>query len=319
MVLRDMKKIVVTGATSMIGIALINKALQTDNVERIYAVIRPDSVKVNRLMSDPRIQIVSCEFSDYENLAALIPEQCDVFYHLAWPRTATYQECYEDIIEKYKNIQVELEAVKAAFKLGCKKFVGAGSQSEYGLVPSGMMGRDTPCNPVRADGVRHLAAGRLAMIVANDLGIDCIWMRIFSVYGKYDRPNSMVNSTIDKLLSGEHCSFTKAEQIWDFLAADDIGEAFYLVGEKSQGSHVYCVGCGKPRTLQSYIKTIRDVVNPNAELGFGELEYPKDAVMNLYADISEIQKDTGWSPQIEFKDGIQEIYQYKIKNREMQN
>lgn len=65
----------------MIGIALINKALQTDNVERIYAVIRPDSVKVNRLMSDPRIQIVSCEFSDYENLAALIPEQCDVFYH----------------------------------------------------------------------------------------------------------------------------------------------------------------------------------------------------------------------------------------------
>lgn len=314
-----MKKIIVTGATSMIGIALINKALQSDKIERVYAVIRPNSCKVSRLMDDARIHIVPCEGSDYSNLASLIADQCDVFYHLAWPRTATYQENYDDIIKKYKNIQVELEAVNVAAQLGCHKFVGAGSQSEYGIVSSGMMGVDTPCNPVRADGVLHLAAGRLAMIVAKDLGIDCIWMRIFSVYGKYDRPNSMISSTINKLLANERCSFTKAEQIWDFLAADDIGEAFYLVGEKSQGNHVYCVGCGEARTLKDYIKIIRDVVNPDAELGFGDLEYPEDAVMNLYADISEIQKDTGWSPRTKFEDGIREVYEYKMKNREAEN
>lgn len=82
MVLRDMKKIVVTGATSMIGIALINKALQTDNVERIYAVIRPDSVKVNRLMSDPRIQIVSCEFQTMKILQHLFLSS--VMFSIIW-------------------------------------------------------------------------------------------------------------------------------------------------------------------------------------------------------------------------------------------
>lgn len=97
-----------------------------------------------------------------------------------------------------------MEAVNVASKLGCSKFVGAGFQSEYGIVASGIMGVDTPCNPVRADGVLHWAAGRLAMIVSNDLGMDCIWMRIFSVYGKYDRDNSMINSTISKLLAGKH-------------------------------------------------------------------------------------------------------------------
>lgn len=270
---------------------------------------------MNRLVDDPRIQVISCECSNYSTLEQLISEKCDVFYHLAWPRTATYQEYYDDIIEKCKNIRVELEAVNVASKLGCSKFVGAGSQSEYGIVASGIMGVDTPCNPVRADGVLHWAAGRLAMIVSNDLGMDCIWMRIFSVYGKYDRDNSMINSTISKLLAGKHCSFTKAEQIWDFLAADDIGEAFYLVGERSRGSHVYCVGSGEAKPLREYIETIRDIVNPKANLGFGELEYPKNVIINLCADISEIQKDIGWCPRTKFKDGIREIYEYMMENR----
>lgn len=104
-----MKRIVITGATSMIGIALISKALQSNEIKKVYAVVRSGSKKMNRLVDDPRIQVILCECSNYSTLEKLISEKCDVFYHLAWSRTATYQEYYDDVIEKCKNIRVELE------------------------------------------------------------------------------------------------------------------------------------------------------------------------------------------------------------------
>lgn len=310
-----MKKIILTGSTSMIGIALIQAALQDVSLQKIYAVVRPDTKKISRLPKDPRITIVSCDMENYGTLCKQISDTCDVFYHLAWPRTATYSEKYEDILLKCRNIQSVLEAVQAASALGCRKFVGAGSQSEYGVSSEGKLSPATPCDPVRADGVIHLAAGRLAQNLSDYLGMDCIWMRIFSIYGDYDRPNSMISSTITKLKNGEHCSFTPCQQNWDFLNAEDAGKAFYLVGEKGSGSHVYCLGSGVAKPLREYIETIRDIVSPQTELGIGELPYPPNPVLDLCADITDLQRDVGWAPEVQFETGIRRLYEKQEDKR----
>lgn len=306
-----MKRIVVTGATSMVGVALLEAALQDGSLSAAYAVVRPGSQKLSRLPKDGRIRVVPCDVEEYDTLAGKIPEQCDVFFHLAWPRTETYRESCQDILRKSRCIQTALAAVMAAKELGCGKFVGAGSQSEYGIENSGKMSPETYCRPVRADGVLHLAAGQLAHIVSKNLGMSSIWMRIFSVYGRYDRDNSMISTTIRKLRAGQHCSFTPCEQMWDYLAAEDLGRAFYLAGERASGQRTYCVGCGQARPLREYIETLRDVVAPGAELGFGELPYPQDAVMYLCADTTALRRDTGWTPQIGFRDGIRRIYEFQ--------
>lgn len=302
-----MEKIIVTGATSMIGVALINAALQDTSIRRIYAVVRPGTEKLSRLPVDFRITVVECDVEEYEKLPAKIADACDVFYHLAWPRTATYEENIEDILLKCKNIQTVLKAVQTAASMGCAKFVGAGSQSEYGVGYEGKLCPETPCHPIRADGMIHLAAGGLARILASKSGMSCIWMRIFSIYGKYDRTNSLISSTITKLKTGEHCSFTPSEQIWDFLAAEDAGRAFYLVGEKANGNCVYCLGSGEEKPLRQYIETVRDIVSPDAKLGFGEIPYPADPVMHLCADIAALKQDVGWTPRIGFEQGIRMI------------
>lgn len=66
----------------------------------------------------------------YYRLPELINENCDVFYHIAWSVTGGKRN--EDILGQSKNIQYTLNALDIARKLGCKKFVGAGSQAEYG-------------------------------------------------------------------------------------------------------------------------------------------------------------------------------------------
>lgn len=304
-----MEKAVITGATSMIGISLIKAMLDDSEIKKIYAVIRPGTEKINRIPDDRRIICVECDTEEYERLSSKIDDECDVFYHLAWPRTATYEESYEDMLIKSRNIQTVLSAVKTAADLKCRMFIGAGSQSEYGVQDVKRLAPDTPCRPVRADGILHLAACEMAGILAKNLGIDCVWLRIFSVYGVHDRSNSMIMTTIRKLIEGERCAFTPAEQKWDYLYEDDIGTAFYLVGKKVCGSHIYCVGKGEAVPLKEYIYIIRDVVaSEGADIGIGELPYPSEPIMNLCADITSLTKDTGWTPQISFEEGIARIY-----------
>ena len=64
-----MKRIVVTGATSMIGGALIEECIKHDT--EVYAVVRVSSGKQSRLLSGPKLHLVDC---DLENLDCL-PEK----------------------------------------------------------------------------------------------------------------------------------------------------------------------------------------------------------------------------------------------------
>lgn len=297
----------------MLGVALVNRLKQDKNIEEIFAVIRPNSSKKARISKDDRIRLIECDRSNYKILPKLVNANCDVFYHMVWPRTATYAENIDDMILKCDAVKTVIEAVGVASELGCQKFIGAGSQSEYGLPRNGCYSLNSECMPVRADGIFHLMAGQLAKMSAEQLGMRCIWMRIFSVYGINDRPNSMVQETIGKLLNGEHCSFTKSEQKWDYVYSDDVAEAFYLVGTLINEHNTYNIASGESKSLKEYVETIRDVVSPNAELGIGELDYPPNAIMNMEVDISTLTADTGWRPQIDFKSGIRRIYEDALK------
>ena len=77
-----------------------------------------------------------------------------------------------------------------------------------------------------------------------------IWTRILSIYGPYDGENTMVMSTIYKLLNSEKPSCTKGEQMWDFLYSKDAALAMRLLGEKGTDGRTYCIGSGKSKTVK---------------------------------------------------------------------
>lgn len=296
-----MKVIVVTGATSMIGSALIRSCLRHD-VERVYAVVRPGCIKMKRLPQDERIRVVVCPIDKYDTLPERISEKCDVFYHIAWSLTGAVRN--SDLAEQARNTQYTLRAICAAKALGCTKFVGAGSQAEYGKSNAEKIGPDTPVDPVQPYGIVKYAAGKLAMESARRMEISCLWVRIFSVYGIYDKPTSMISTALPRMLKGEKVPFTAGDQIWDYLFSEDAGEAFYLIGEKAEGYKVYCLGSGEGRKLKTFITEMRDAVNPDLELGLGEIPYTDSTVMQLCADIDALHKDTGFLPMTPFPEGI---------------
>lgn len=169
------------------GHPLIHSLIENNATERIYAVVRKGCTKLSRLPDSDRIVIIECDIEEYDRLPGLIESSCDVFYHFAWLATGKREVRNTAIKQQERNIYFALEALTAAKALHCSKFIGAGSQAEYGPLNLPYIAPDSPTNPVEAYGVAKLAAGKLVRMQAKLWGMDCLWVRIFSVYGNLMR------------------------------------------------------------------------------------------------------------------------------------
>ena len=221
-----MKRIVVTGATSMIGTALIEECIRHD-IE-VYAVVRAGSSKTKRLPESARIHQIECELEKLEELPAKITGECDTFFHIAWGNTGENRNSSTEL--QSRNVFYTLKAVRAAHAMGCKRFIGAGSQAEYGPMDVPRIAPDSPVHPTTPYGASKLAANQLSFMLCKELGMEWIWPRIFSVYGIYEKETTMIASGLRKMLKGEKTEFTPAEQRWDYLYSKDAGRAYYLIG-----------------------------------------------------------------------------------------
>lgn len=305
-----MKKIIVTGATSMIGQALIEECLAQD--KKVCAVIRANTGRRDRLPEHPNLTVAECSLEDLKSLPEKIEGTWDTFYHIAWGHTGADRN--KSVLLQSENIGFTLDAVQAAKALGCKRFIGAGSQAEYGPLNQEKIGPEDTERPTTQYGVCKMAAGKLSRLLCQELEMEWIWPRIFSVYGIYDKESTMVMTALHQFLDGKETAFTPAEQQWDYLYSKDAGKAFYLIGEKGKDGSVYCVGSGQAKRLREYIYKIRDMADPKAEPGIGKKPYPSQPVMRLCADIENLTKDTGFVPEYEFSEGIQEMVRW-LKER----
>ena len=292
-----MKKIIITGATGMIGSALVREALKQDY--DITCLVRTESARIKNIPQHDRVHIIDCNISNYKSLE--LKEHYDIFIHLAWNKTTGNGR--DDVDSQLQNIQYTLDAVRLAKRCGCNIFIGAGSQAEYGIqkVP---LTPELPVNPESGYGIAKYTAGKLVGMLCKQIGIRFNWMRILSVYGSNDGENTLISYVIRELKAGRSPKLTKCEQMWDYLYCDDAARAFLAVAEHGVDGKFYPLGSGKGRRLSEYLEDIKTVINPNIELGFGKKEYYPHQPMHLVADVSELEKDTGWKSFILFRDGV---------------
>jgi nucleoside-diphosphate-sugar epimerase len=254
------------------------------------------------LPKSERLEIVYAGISEYAQLD--ISGSCDVFYHLAWEKT--FGASRDDVDSQMANIQYTLDAVRLAKRLGCKKFIGAGSQAEYGIATEPLK-PETPVNPESGYGIAKYAAGRFARLLCAQLGLQFNWVRVLSVYGPLDGVHSLIMYTIHELQTGRSPEFTKCEQVWDYLYCDDAARAFFAIGENGVDGKTYPLGSGTKKDLSKYLEIIRDIIAPDAVLQFGKKTYYPHQPMYLCADISELTNDSGWRPEVSFEEGIKRI------------
>ncbi|MBO4297355.1 MAG: NAD(P)-dependent oxidoreductase [Clostridia bacterium] len=293
------RRAVVNGALGSVGLALVD-CLLGKGIETC-AVVYPGDARIALLPKEAAA--VPCDMREIARLPELVGGPVDAFFHLAW--MGTIGPGRDDMWLQTENIRCALEAAKVSAALGCRVFVGVGSQAEHGRV-DGLVRQDTPCFPLTGYGMAKLCAGQMTRSVCGSLGVRHVWARILSVYGPNDSPLSVTSVIIGRLLKGEKPALTAGEQLWDYLYAADAAEGLFRMAASGRDGAVYPLGSGEARPLREYFEMMRDAVNPALPLGLGELPYAPNQVMRLQADIEPLRRDTGFEPKTRFEDGIAE-------------
>ncbi|MDR3372549.1 MAG: NAD(P)-dependent oxidoreductase [Ancalomicrobiaceae bacterium] len=294
-------RLLITGATGFVGAATVRRALETGDE---VAVLIRDPARPSRLT--PQLPQVAMFVADLRDavavgtaLAAFRPE---AVLHLAWAGVSGAAR--NDPSQVYDNLVPTVRLVDLSARHGVGKFVGLGSQGEYGPLDTVISETDRP-QPTTLYGTSKLATALISERMAALSGQQFAWLRLFSTYGPGDSEIWMIPSIIGQLLRGERPKTTAGTQLWDYLYIDDVADGILAATRSEAAVGVFNLGSGKPVAVRWIIETIRDLIDPDADIGFGEVPFRPDQVMHMEADITRLTSLTGWEPKVDFRDGLQ--------------
>lgn len=297
-----MSGVVISGPTGAIGMALIKKCIEDGR--NVLAICHRGSKRIKQIPNSEFVKVVEASLDEYCNLFMenKPEEEYDTFIHLAW--NGTFGDTRNDMPLQVENIKYTLDACDLAKRLGCNVFLGAGSQAEYGRVNEPLR-PDTPTFPENGYGMAKLAAGQMSRIKCEQLGLKHIWARILSVYGPYDGENTMIMSSLRKMLNNEETHFTAGEQMWDYLYSEDAADILLNLTVSAEHGSVHCIASGEKRALKEYIKEMYLITGCTSRLGLGDISYGDKQVMLLCVEEKFYSK-----PLTCFKDGIKNVIEY---------
>lgn len=299
---------IITGATSFLGLELIDY-LQREGHE-VVAVCRPQS---SALADIPLgVEVVLADMSEYGGLYRDVPE-ADVWVNLAWEGTGHDGRNQEEV--QQANVVNTIAAMFCADKIGCRLFVEAGSQAEYGTVLT-PISEATPCNPFSAYGKAKLEVCRRLSELSAELGIKYLHLRIFSLFGEGDHPWTLVMSSLDKMLRNEAVDLSPCTQHWDFLYVKDAARQIaslcdYALTSKDFRSEAFNIASGDSRPLKDFVECMKALTGSESKLNYGAVT--PQYVVSLQPDMSKTQAVVGRLCEYSFDDVINRMIE-KLRN-----
>lgn len=268
----------ITGASSFIGVELCRYL--SDNGHSVIAMSRRENEHLEEIKKNGHLQVFHADMHALFDKAKGV--DADVFIHLAWAGTTHVDRNNPAIHEE--NVRLSLECVKLAKRMGCKLYVDAGSQAEYGIVP-GIITEDIPCHPFSAYGKAKLEMYRKSKDLTAELGLKYIHLRILSVYGENDHERTLIMSALQKLKNNEPIELRSGGQKWNYVyvkdAARQIAElSIHAVNDENFKQEVYNIASNDTRKLQDFIIAMKEIVSSSSELRFGGYNPEKDVNLN---------------------------------------
>ncbi len=302
-----MQRTIVTGGAGFVGNAVVRELLKHDT--EVWAVVRPGfsaRLKGSRL-DGLDVHLIECDLREISELPRRIEERgFDAWYQFAWD--GLFGADLLDYHQQLANVEWVLDAICVAKELECGKFIGSGSISQYELGMKG--GQGDPGDKHRVYKTAKLACEYMGRSVAKSAGIQFIWPIITNIYGAGERSPRLINSMIRNLQAGKHQSLSEGNQYYDFIYITDAAKAFRLIGELGKEDRAYVIASGQAQPLRNFMTVLRDIVAPDAELGFGELSF-NGVYLPLEAySIAPLREDTGFAPEVSFAEGIRRTAQW---------
>lgn len=304
-----MKRAVVTGATGFIGSWLVDELIS--HGVSVTVIVRNESKLLSEHRDNNGIRIIQSEIRNLK--PEMFNGEYDCFFHLAWGGVSPERKNDERL--QLDNIPMSIAALKLSNKIGCRRFIATGTVAEY-VFYNNIMDVNARQTPNDIYGATKAAVYYYLEVLSRQLNQPFIWAVLPSTYGERRCDNNILTYTIKSLLAGEKPSYGNLEQLWDFLYVGDVVCALRLIGEKGQAGKVYGIGSGHFEVLKNYIMRVRDIINPDGELGIGDIPTMNEKTFSSCVNIYDLVKDTGFAPRTDFDEGIVSTIEWMRNNED---
>ncbi len=293
-----MKKVIITGAGGFIGGALARRLLSKNTV--VYG-IDLDADRMKRFAEYSNFIPIEADFTKYNLISQKINDDIDVFYHFAW-QGGFSPDALKDYTIQLNNAIAASEAVNQASKIGCKKYVFAGSCNEYEVIPY-IHSTDIKPRYACVYSVSKLASELIGKTYSYNCGMEYCSGMIAMPYGENNTARNLSNIVISQLCKGISPKLIEGNNLYDLIYVDDVAEAFIAIGEKGHNMTEYYVGHRNLKTFKELINEIGQILSPKTELQFGTYKVASNLDYSKF-DLDALYNDTGFECKANFKESI---------------
>lgn len=310
MKLNDVNTILITGGAGFIGSSLADFLLQNkkviivDNFSDFYnPQIKEKNIAHNLQNSNYELYKIDIE-NKIELKKVFEKNKIDCIVHLA-ARAGVRPSLKEPELYIKTNILGTLNILELMKEFDVKKMVFASSSSVYGNCRETIFSENLKVTePISPYAATKSSCEQFCYTFSKLYNMQILCLRFFTVYGPRQRPDLAINKFVNLINNNLPIPvFGDGTTIRDYTYVDDIIDGIVKAIDYDKTQYeIINIGGGSPINLLKMINTIEKALNKNAIMQFEPMQ--KGDVDKTAADISKAQELLGYSPKVNFEEGI---------------
>jgi dTDP-glucose 4,6-dehydratase len=311
-------KILVTGGAGFIGSNFVRMAL-TDKfsefkVDELVVLdlltYAGDEENLAPIATDKRYKFVKGDIRDLESSKKLMA-QTDYVVHFAAESHVdrSIEGGSEFVSTNVMGTQVLLDAARNS---NIKRFLHVSTDEVYGSISEGSWPEDHPLLPNSPYSASKAGSDLLVRAYNRTHKLDTVITRCSNNYGQYQFPEKVMPLFITNIIEGKKVPlYGNGLNVRDWLHVDDHCRGIALALTKGKSGEVYNIGGGTELTNVELTHKILEAMGVGKEF-IQPVEDRKGHDLRYSVDITKINTQLGYSPQVNFEEGLaQTINWYK--------
>lgn len=292
-------KIVITGASGLLGTELINQLQETEH--QIFALT--SNKEALQSMWKDKIQIHS--WSDWEEGIFTFTD-IDVVIHCAFARAHKGGEKIAKALFFTKKMFEDLKVKRVP------NLINISTQEVYGKKASPWRESDG-VEPNTIYGTAKYFTELLANDYSNGNDLNSTNIRLAGLLSK-DTDTRMVNKFVNQVLNENPIKILDGKLVFSQLDVRDAASgllALLSIPGKNWNS-VYNLGYTKSYSIQEIAQTVQEV-GKNYDKSVEIIKEESNAELQAELDSSKMYNDTGWTPKYDMSNITKSIFEFKLK------
>jgi UDP-glucose 4-epimerase len=257
-----------------------------------------------------QITLITGDFNDERSVADALSDVDYVFHYISstTPATAIHNPVYDiksNVIPSVKLLQI-------AVKSGVKKIIFASSGGTvYGDPERVPVKESFPLNPQTPYAISKVAIERYLNYFYRNYGLDYLTIRYSNPYGERQNPygnQGVIPIFLNKIKNEEKPTiYGDGNSFRDYIYIKDAIDATLKLMDLHNPDKIFNVGSGKGTSLNELVSIMSQITGKTILPEF--VDNSGIYLSKIVLDISKVTRDTGWTPKVSLREGIQKTWE----------